>query len=129
MSVDGIVLWARFSFAPLGLVTSPVFVPRLAPWAAFFRRFAAGLSVRLKQTRGDAFIPIPPPGHAPQSRLVLNFPHVGTTFTHTALDSDWRRSILPLRAGRVFSGLPDAARGWNRRRDRRLWRPHRRGRS
>jgi hypothetical protein len=30
----------EYSFAPLGLVDL-AFSPRLAPWAAFFRRFAA----------------------------------------------------------------------------------------
>jgi len=29
-------------FRPSGLVRAPRFYPRLAPWAAFFRRFAAG---------------------------------------------------------------------------------------
>jgi len=30
------------SFAPLGLAHFPHHYPRLAPWALFFRRFAAG---------------------------------------------------------------------------------------
>ena len=30
------------SFAPSGLAQIPAFHPRLTPWAAFFRRFAAG---------------------------------------------------------------------------------------
>jgi len=32
----------EISFAPPGLVTGCDAIPRLAPWAAFFRRFAAG---------------------------------------------------------------------------------------
>jgi hypothetical protein len=33
----------RFSFAPSGLVPAGLVDPRLAPWAAFFRSFGAGL--------------------------------------------------------------------------------------
>ncbi len=33
------------SFAPPGLVQSPLYHPRLAPWAAFFRRSAAGAAL------------------------------------------------------------------------------------
>ena len=36
------------SFAPAGLVLLKSFNPRLAPWAAFFRRFAAGTIRGLK---------------------------------------------------------------------------------
>jgi hypothetical protein len=36
------MIWpASFSFAPSGLVGFVIVIPRLAPWAAFFRRFAA----------------------------------------------------------------------------------------
>jgi len=35
----------RTSFAPSGLVALFPFHPRLAPWAAFHRRFAAGFPV------------------------------------------------------------------------------------
>ena len=35
----------QLSFAPSGLGAGPVSYPRLAPWAAFFRRFAAWLRV------------------------------------------------------------------------------------
>ena len=31
----------NFSFAPSGLAPDPRITPGLAPWAAFFRRFAA----------------------------------------------------------------------------------------
>jgi hypothetical protein len=40
-------LWSlrrSVSFAPLELDAFPLFSPRLAPWAAFFRRFAARFS-------------------------------------------------------------------------------------
>ena len=38
-------LWLRgSSFAPSGLVVSCLSFPRLAPWAAFLRRFAAAES-------------------------------------------------------------------------------------
>ena len=33
--------FSALSFAPLGLVFACAFHPRLAPWAVFFRRFAA----------------------------------------------------------------------------------------
>ncbi len=37
------------SFAPSGLVGSELFHPRLAPWAAFLRRFAAERPLRFAQ--------------------------------------------------------------------------------
>jgi hypothetical protein len=39
--ICGSSVW-NYSFAPLGLVCFPL-PPRLAPWAAFLRRFAATL--------------------------------------------------------------------------------------
>jgi hypothetical protein len=39
-------LCRSFSFAPLGLGHFPLCYPRLAPWALFLRRFAAGEQLR-----------------------------------------------------------------------------------
>ena len=43
-----------FSFAPSGLDCVPLKYPRLAPWAAFFRRFAAAFSHR-RRICGQSF--------------------------------------------------------------------------
>jgi hypothetical protein len=39
------------SFAPSGLVPDLLPIPRLSPWAALFRRFAAGATYRLSSLR------------------------------------------------------------------------------
>jgi len=46
---------AAVSFAPSGLTILPLTVPRLTPWAAFFRRFATALS----PGTGHAFFDLP----------------------------------------------------------------------